>query len=256
MTESTMRYASIRTCGLFYTTRMFDSLGRIKAQRKELRSFVLFFGFIALLLYILSPARNTDFNLSKGECAELNMLWQSKYQNDFQFDETWSFELFECETAKAKLAHAIFLIDRMTVEPEKFDFYDWMKRVNPIFSQRLMFGYSGISYFEAHQVDINIDKLRTSNPVEIAGVLIHETRHLEQGYNSHIPCSVDEKRQCDLRLEADLLTGGAYSYDTAFYDQLIKDTKSTRSVKYAASKLLQSNLDTKFNEPVANNRFK
>ena len=247
---------SIRNCGLFYTTFMFDSLGRVKAQKKELRSFLLFCGFIALFLYVLSPAHRTDFSLSSGECAELNVLWQSKYQNDFKFDETLRFDTFECETSNARLVHAIFMIDKMATEAESFDFYDWMKRVNPTVSQRLMFGYSGVSYFKKHQIDINIDKLRTSNPVEIAGILIHETRHIEQGYNSHVPCRTDQTRQCDVRLEADPLAGGAYSYDALFYNQIMKDANSTRSMKYAASKLLKSTFETKFNESVTKDRFK
>ncbi len=255
-----MRYASIRNCGLFYTTFMFDSLGRVKAQKKELRSFLLFCGFIALFLYVLSPAHRTDFSLSKAECVNLNQLWQTKYRNDFQFDDTWSFESFECGTADANMAHALFLIDTMGGEQNDgtkgFDFYAWMKQVNPVFSKRLIFGYSGISYFGPHQIDINVDKIRTSNPVELAGVVIHETRHLDQGYNSHVPCKTDSKNQCDMRLENDPLNGGAYSYNVAFYDQLRQDVNATRSIEYVASKLLKSTIEGKFNESVSERRFK
>lgn len=251
-----MCYASIRNCGFIYTPVMFDSLGRLKAQRKELRSFLLFCAFIVLFLYILSPARNTDYSLSERECTDLNSLWQTKYQHDFEFDETWRFVTFECGTTHAKMAHAIFIIDTMTSSPKGFDFYDWMKRINPRFSQRLMFGYAGVSYFDTHQVDVNINKLRTSNPVELAGVLIHEIRHLDQGYNSHVPCRTDKKSRCDLRLEDDPLTGGAYNYNVVFYDQLVRGDDARRSMKYAASKLLRAILETKFNEPVAEGGFK
>ncbi len=251
-----MCYASIRDCGFFYTTLMFDSLGRIKAQRKEMRSFLIFCVCIALSLYIFSPSHKTDFSLSAKECANLNMLWQTQYQNDFQFDDTWSFAPFECGSTDAKMAHALFLIDTMKSTGSKnFDFYNWIKDVDPVFSRRLMFGYSGASYFGAHRADLNIDKLRITNPVEIAGIVIHETRHLDQGYNSHVPCKTDHKNQCDIRLQADPLKGGAYNYNVIFYQQLQQDKSATRSVKYIASKLLKSTLETKFNQSVAQKRF-
>lgn len=231
---------------------MHDPLNRHKAQRKEIRSFLVFLTCLAVFLAIFSFYYTEDFALSDKECVELNHLWQTKYRKDFRFTDTWDDGKFECKSQEAHMAQAIHFLDTIKfVLPDGstgFDYYTWLRKIDPRFGKKWMSNYAGVSIFEDNQLNISIDMLEQGNPVTIAGIMIHEVRHLEEGYNSHVACINDKELRCDNRLEKNLNVGGAYSYNMYYYDNLRKYSDAGRAAKRVAKERMQYIFDNKFND--------
>jgi len=235
-----------------------DPLGRHKTQRKEIRSFLVFLACLVISLAGFSLYYKDEFALNDKECAALNHLWQIKYRKDFRFADTWEDGAFACKSQEARMAKAMYFIDTTKfVLPDGtagFDFYAWLKKIDPQFGKKWMSNFAGISVFEDNQLNISIDKLMTDNPVAIVGIIIHEARHLEEGYNSHVACANDAKLNCDSRLEKNLNAGGAYSYNMYYYDHLRKYSDAGRRVKRIAKQRMQYIFDHKFNDVDAKDR--
>ena len=216
-----------------------------------MRSFLIFLACLTIFLAGFSLYYKDDFTLSDMECSELNDLWQTKYRKDFKFADTWKDGIFACKSQEARMAQAIYFLDTTKfVLPDGttgFDFYTWLKKIDPQFGKKWMSNYAGMSIFESNQLNISIDMLIMGNPVAIAGIIIHEARHLEEGYNSHVACFNDKELRCDSRLEKNLNIGGAYSYNMYYYDHLRKYSDAGRGAKRIAKERMQYIFDHKFN---------
>lgn len=230
---------------------MYDPLGRHKAQSKEMRSFLIFLTCLAIFLGGFSLYYKDDFVLNDKECAVLNHLWQTKYHKDFRFAGSWESGIFACKSQDARMAQAIYFLDTTKfVLPDGttgIDFYAWLKKIDPQFGKKWMSNYAGMSVFEDNQLNISIDMLAQENPVIIAGIIVHEARHLEEGYNTHVACTNDTELTCDSRLEKNLNIGGAYSYNMYYYDHLRKYSNAGRAAKRIAKERMQYIFDHKFN---------
>ena len=231
---------------------MYDPLGRHKAQRKEMRSLLIFLICLAVFLAGFSLYYKDEFTLGNKECAALNHLWQTKYHKDFRFADTWEDGTFTCKSQDARMAQALYSLDTTKfILPDGtagFDFYAWLKKIDPQFGKKWMPDFAGMSIFEDNQLNISIDMLAQENPIAIAGIIIHEARHLEEGYNSHVACTNDTNLSCDSRLEKNLNVGGAYSYNMYYYDHLRKYSNASRAAKRVAKKRMQYIFDNKFND--------
>ena len=106
-------------------------------------------------------------------------------------------------------------------------------------AKRPMFGSAGLSHFADGLLELNAQVLERNNPVEIANIIIHELRHLDQGFNSHVPCKRFPDSICDLRLEENPINGGAYNYNILFLHHLRQYSDADRQTKRRAKKLMQ-----------------
>lgn len=227
-------------------------MGRHKGIKKEMRSFLIFCAALIFFVFALMPTQVDDFDLTSKECDELNHLWQTKYRTDFRFEGIWESEAFECPSQDAGMAKALFLLDTnrggFSGGVPQFDFYAWLKKIDPKLGKTRLLNFAGLSHFETHRLDINVEKLLEGNPVTIAGILVHEARHLEEGYNSHVPCHYNRDLTCDSRLEEDLTSGGAYSYNILFLDELRNSPNTDRVVKRVAKKQMLNLIESRFND--------
>ncbi len=224
-------------------------------NRSELRFLFLFVICIAGVIWI-QPS--TDNELSQQECDQLHQLGNQKFLNDFNFDETWDFIKLGCNSDETAFLNALhFLANTSIFLPSsevKFDFYEWAKRINPIFRKRRILAFSGIANFQNNTIDISTLKLEEGDPVSIANILVHELRHLEEGFNSHVPCSIEPRARCDVRLEENLFDGGPYNYNIAYLYRLIEYGTITRSQKLTAQRLLGDILEKRINVISADRR--
>jgi hypothetical protein len=227
-------------------------MSKHKAQKKEMRSFLIFCATLLLFAFVFMKTQVDDFGLSTKECRELNHLWQTKYRVDFRFADTWEVETFDCPSSAVGMAKAMYLLDsnRTMVSGgiQQVDFYAWLKKTDPEIGAKILYKFAGTSDFENNRIDVNMDKLIEGNPVIIANILVHEGRHLEEGYNTHVPCKNDKKLTCDSRLEDNPAKGGAYNYNILFLNQLRYSPKADRTVKRVAKKEMLRLLASKFNE--------
>jgi len=236
---------------------MIGDLNRQRANKRELKSLLLFFATLAAIYVFFVVPKMEDFSLSAGECDELNHLWQAKYRTDFEFTD-WPVEEFDCLSEDSGMARALYFIDTLEIhapdDATKIDFYEWAKGIKPHFNKRPMIALAGSSLFERNEITINSAILLKNNPVEIAGTLIHELRHLDEGYNSHVACAKNPAKACDARLEENPLSGGAYNYNFLFYHQVREFSNASAFEKKLARQLMQETFDEKFNDTPANAR--
>jgi len=226
-------------------------------NRSELRFLIFLALFLGAVIWFL-PSGNQK--LSQEECDQLFKLGEEKYRKDFQFQGSWDFANPVCNSHETAILNALSFLDRTVVilpsNEIAFDFYTWAKIINPVFKKREILAFSGIANFEENSVDISTLKLKEGDPVSIANILVHELRHLEEGFNSHIPCIKEPKTTCDMRLEENLFKGGAYNYNVAYLYRLIEFGAITRSQKFSAQTLLSLILENQINAISADLREK
>lgn len=236
---------------------MIGDLNRQRSNRREFKSLLLFFVTLAAIYVFFVMPKVNDFSLSERQCNTLNHLWQTKYRTDFEFTD-WPVKEFDCLSESSGMARALHFIDTLQIYPPddeaKIDFYEWAKGIKPRFNKRPMVTLAGSSLFERNEITINSAILLKNNPVEIAGTLIHELRHLDEGYNSHVACAKSPTKACDARLEENPLSGGAYNYNFLFYHQVREFSNASAFEKKLARHLMQETFDEKFNATPANAR--
>lgn len=237
---------------------MVGNLNRQKANKSELQSLVIFFGILAIFYMVFVLPQIDDFQLSDQKCEELNRLWLTKYQDDFDFSAEWPIDEFDCLSEDSGMARALHFLDTLIIEPPEgepaVDFYEWAKSLKPRFNKRIMRQFAGYSFLENNQIDLNAITLGQNNPVQIAGIIIHELRHLEEGYNSHVPCKNNPLLTCDALLEEQPQQGGAYNYNVYFYHQVRQFSNASSYEKKLARQLMQTTFDEKINSTSANDR--
>ncbi|MEM8650480.1 MAG: hypothetical protein AAGF54_08130 [Pseudomonadota bacterium] len=221
---------------------------RNEHNRREFRFLVLSAIFLAALIWFLPTSY---FDLSREDCQKLQKLAEDEYFQEFQFDESWSFEDFTCNSHESAILNALQFLKttqfQLPDEERDFDFYEWIKGRNPTFTKREILAFSGIARIEENRIEISTIKLDEADPVSIANILIHETRHLEEGFNSHVRCKKDPQKSCDVRLEEDPFDGGAYNYNVIYLHRLIEYGHVSRSERYSAEQLMALILENQFN---------
>lgn len=217
-------------------------------NRSELRFLFICAVFFGAVIWFIP---STDDKLTQSQCDKLIKLSHEKYLVDFEFDSSWDFENPLCSAPEIKILNALYFLDTtVTLLPgaeQEFDFYGWAKQLKPVLRRQDILAFSGIANFEENSIAISNLELEQNNPVSLSNIFIHELRHLEEGFNSHVPCLQYRNTTCDMRLEENLFQGGAYNYNVAYLHRLIAYSKISRGQLYSAKKLLDTILETRIN---------
>lgn len=205
-----------------------------------------------IAIYMLFVRPNTEnYEISDQRCLELNSLWSQKYRAEFEFSEDFGNSDFECPSITSGIVQGLHLLETTRFHSQEgssaLDFYSRIKAINPKFETRPMLNLGGSAVFESNQITLNLEILHKNVPIEIANILVHEARHLEEGFNSHVKCRLDRERLCDAQLEKDPSTGGAYNHNILFLHQILEYSNADRQTKNRAKKLMQNIFDTRFN---------
>ena len=148
------------------------------------------------------------------------------------------------------MAQALHLLSTTSFsqpDGQEFDFVKWIKDQNPVFEKGLMLNSAGLSKISDKKITVSTIILEKNNPVEIANVIVHEVRHLEEGFNSHVPCTRDWTLRCDQRLEDNPLEGGAYNYNMVFLHHIRQFSDADEASKRRAKRLMQTIFEKRFN---------
>ncbi|MEM9279194.1 MAG: hypothetical protein AAGA76_11525 [Pseudomonadota bacterium] len=201
-----------------------------------------------------------NFEISDAHGSELNRLWQEEYSRDFRFSDNWEKGSFNCLSQESGMVQGLHLLAKTNFhtpdDVEQIDFYKWVQNLDLEFDVRPMLRLAGRSEFATRHVFMNSIVLAENNPVEIANIIIHEARHIEEGFNSHVVCIKDTERLCDQRLEADPSTGGAYNYNVLFLHHIRQYSDASAQNKRRAKKLMQEIFDGRFNSVNPDDRTK
>ena len=240
---------------------MYDPMAAHRGMKKELRG-LGFFALALLTAYIVFVYPHThDFETSDLQCSELNAFWIDKARKDFAFSPAWDEGTFDCPSKEAGMARALHFISRLDGPMEgkqpRQSFYEWAKDLKPVFNTRILYGLAGRARFDERAIDLSPLLLTKNNWINIAGVLIHELRHLEQGFNSHVPCTANADNVCDAKLGPDPAQGGAYSYNVLFFHHVRQSPATSAYEKRLARDELKTLIQKRFNtiSPAARKRF-
>lgn len=231
---------------------MYDPAARRKGVKNELKTLVLLAVAVSLIYVTAVRPHENDFDISRHQCGELNRHWQEKYRHDFIFASLSIADTFDCLSEQSGLAQALRLFEKLgegAPSDAPFDFYNWVKDVRPSLQNTPLLFQIGRTNFERRMVMLDSELLKSNNTIQIAAALVHETRHVEEGFNSHVPCldDISEQLRCDDVLEADLTKGGAYNYTVLFLERAIRSAHTTSRQKRRARRLLMTLLDHRFN---------
>lgn len=206
-------------------------------------------GFLAVIFVIFVQPERLDLSLSKTQCELLNVQWEQKYRSDFSYSKAWKKDGFDCPSVRSGLARALQFLDDLEFQTtEKLDFYQRLKRQAPLLDRDLLFSRAGKTTFEDRRITLNDLVVADNNPVQVAGILIHEMRHLEQGKNTHVPCDREPSRSCDAALLEFPQQGGAYNFNIYFLDLIRRKSNASEFHKKLAQRDMQKIFDTRFNQ--------
>ena len=234
------------------------------ATNKSLQNELRTLGVMLLLLiggyFIFLRPQIIDFKISKVQCIELNQFWQNQAQSDFKFTNEWKLEKFDCPSDEAAMARALLFLLKMNVaikdkQPEQ-TYYKWAKSLTPNINKRYSVLLAGKTTYATNTIDINPVVLDKNNWIEIAGIFVHELRHLEEGINTHVPCEKNTSKRCDPHLANELWKGGAYNYNILFFDQIRNMSSVTSDEKKLAKMEMQRIFDQHINKTTPADRQK
>ncbi len=227
---------------------MFDPRARFKSNRTTLRSLLLLGGFLAVIFVVFVQPQRLDLSLSKAECETLNQDWQNQYQAGFTYSSTWSSGVFECPSAESGLVRALRFLQKLEFQaPHEANFYQRLKRQSPVLDRDILFSRAGKASFEDRRITLNDRVLVDNDPVQIAGILLDEMRHLEEGKNTHVPCRREPSKMCDPSLLDDPQKGGAYNFNIYFLDLVRHHSNASTLHKKLARRDMQKIFETFFN---------
>lgn len=217
----------------------------------ELRTLIGLVVLIAALLFWLDFRDESHDEITQFQCIELNSEWQNDFIHAIQMSGDLDVISFECPSAISGLARGLHFLKSSNLSVSDndvvYDFWAELHSLQPVIGDRPGSGLAGLASYGKKRIDINSKLLLKGNAVEVAGVLVHELRHLQQGFNSHVPCLNAQQLRCDHRLLVNPLEGGAYNYNVLFYDQILRSTVVKNQDKRSAATLLQNVLDKRFN---------
>lgn len=221
--------------------------------KSELRFLVFSAIALAVGYFVFVYPHTNDFGISDKECEELTRYWKSGAEREFQLGDGWKdFNALTCPSNKASLLKSIRFIERLELDiagkEAAITYHQWAVNLKPLFAQSPLFGLAGRTRFDERIIDLSPILLEKANWVQIAGVIVHELRHLEQGINTHVPCRADSGLTCDRRLDLNPQTGDAYSYNMLFLHQVRLSSTATRYEKTLAKREMQRIFDVRFNQ--------
>ena len=127
---------------------------RNEHNRREFRFLVLSTIFLAALIWFLPTS---DFDLSSEDCQKLQKLAEDEYFQEFQFDESWNFEDFTCNSQESAILSALQFLKstqfHLPDEEKDFNFYEWIKGKKPTFTKREILAFSGIARIEENRIE-------------------------------------------------------------------------------------------------------
>ncbi len=232
---------------------MFDPRARQKSSRSEMQSLCLLGAILVMVFVIFVLPVRLDLSLFDGQCGQLNKLWQDKYQTEFDYSKAWNRAEFECPSIVSGLVRALQFLDGLDTEQtvgskRKGDFYQRLKRQSPVLDHDLLFSRAGKTVFESRKIILNNLVLADNNPVRVAGILMHEMRHLEEGINTHVPCLRESSNSCDAVLLEKPQLGGAYNFNIHFLHLVRHYSNASDLQKRLARREMQAIFDTRFNQ--------
>ncbi|MEP1209291.1 MAG: hypothetical protein ABJM29_05665 [Rhizobiaceae bacterium] len=232
---------------------MFDPRARQKSNRSELRNLLLLSGFLAVIFYVFVQPERLDLTLSDDQCQQLNHQWQTKYQSDFTFSESWKRDEFDCPSVRSGLVRGLQFLDQLQIQPTAgagrgVDFYQRLQRQSPVLHRDLLFSRAGRARFDDRRVTLNDLVLADNNPLQVASILVHEMRHLEEGINTHVPCQRDRSMVCDAALIDDPQNGGAYNFNIYFLHLVRQHSNASAFHKKLAQRQMQTIFNNHFNQ--------
>ena len=239
---------------------MLNPGARKQHNRSEMRTLLLLGGLLAVIYLVFIRPEQLDLTISEGECSALNKLWQEKYQSEFRVADNWSADAFPCMSKQSGFVRALLFLDDLEIEQAadggggRVDFYDRLKRSGAVIERRLLFSQSGRTLFGQNTIVLGDITLDANDPVEIAGVLMHELRHLEQGVNTHVPCVREPRQSCDAQLLARPQDGGAYNFGFYFLHLVRQHSNASARDKRLAQRHMQKIFDGRFNTTPAGAR--
>ena len=227
---------------------MTDHRARFNHNRSELRTLLVLGAFLAaVFIYFVQPER-LDLTLSDSQCAELNQQWKVTFQKDFNFTDSWKRGEFECPSTHSGLARALLFLQELEIQgSEEINFYQRLRQSSGKLHRDLLFSKAGRAIFADRRIIVNDLVLADNNPVQVAGVLLHEMRHLEEGANTHVPCKRDSAKICDAALLDQPQKGGAYNFNIYFLDLVRQRSNASDLHKKLARRDMQKIFDTHFN---------
>ena len=217
----------------------------------EIRT-IFWMGLCIACLFIWMDYRHISHQeITTTKCGELNGHWQQSYRSVVQFSDGLDVVQFSCPSIVSGMALGLRFLEKTRfsspVSQEEFDFWNMLLELNPVLGDRTGMRFTGLATYSNNRIDVSPKVLERGDPVEIAGILIHESRHLQQGFNTHVRCLQMEQNTCDRRLEERLTSGGAYNYSVLFYDRVLRHSDANAQAKRSAARLLQKVLDDRFN---------
>lgn len=155
---------------------------------------------LTILILLLIPVAAHAQNLPS--CAKLNQLWKTKYFDDFGIQD-WKKDTFKCPSEEANVAGTFYLLDTLDIIDkngnEVVDYYgEFARKIDLTFR-------NPVPYSQATDGILLVGSDLYGGNAHYAGanVLVHETRHLEKGYDpDHLRCTHGfnkglEPAQCD-----------------------------------------------------------
>ncbi len=217
---------------------------------------------VSVVLFAWMDFRHVSHSeISNTRCSTLNDKWSRTYRRTLNFADGLDVTQFDCPSTISGIALGLeFLSETQFYATDgrpKVEFWEMLRDVNPVLGDRAGIRFTGRATYSKNRIDLGQAVLQRGDPAEIAGVLVHELRHLQEERNTHVPCRNEALATCDLRLEEDLLNGGAYNYTVLFYDRVLRASNASAQAKRSASRLLQGTLDNRFNaiRPELRNRY-
>ena len=228
---------------------MTDHRARLNHNRSELRTLLLLGAFLAAVFVFFVQPERLDLTLSDAQCAALNQQWKTKFQEDFNFTNSWKREEFECPSTHSGLVRALQFLQELDIQGSaEINFYQRLRQGSGELHRDLLFSKAGRAIFSDRRIIVNDLVLVENNPVQIAGVLLHEMRHLEEGVNTHVPCKRDSTKICDAELLDQPQEGGAYNFNIYFLDLVRQRSNASEFHKKLARRDMQKILNAHFNK--------
>lgn len=239
---------------------MSDHAARKRAQNGNLKT-VLGLGLACAALFFWLDYRDIRHDeISPRRCAELNWLWNETLRPRFEFRGVLNVETFDCPSQVSGLVRGLAVFYEtefyLNGEAPALELQQWLMRLAPAFGNSPSARFAGSTNYAANQINLNPAILLRGDAVEVAGIIVHEARHLEEGRNTHVPCVSDMRLTCDPRLEENLLQGGPYNYNILLYHMIDRHSDADGQKRRSAKRLLETTLNSRFNSVAAPLRSK
>jgi hypothetical protein len=231
---------------------VFERLKRLRTPNGETRTLLVMLLLGTCFFGWLDYRELRHDEISVAECADLNTRWQQAYQKIMVLEGGLKVSGFECPTSASGLSRGLKFLQEVHFEglineEKPFDFWGSFVKIRPVIGDSPAGRFAGLTTYGQGRIDINPTILERGNPVEVASILVHELRHLEEGRNTHVPCLREPRLTCDDRLAEPLHSAGAYNHGVLFLHQVMNTSQASAQDKRTAARLLVEILENRFN---------